>query len=563
MALFKSKGENSKNNYKEIKNIINKNIGSALKTQGQFSELLRLNGCPMRKVGSIGAKIRKQLLEEAKNGDLTEETVMPRAYELIGEFLEISYVKKFEDNVVENNVPHIENNKPLYCGNCGNLIADNSKFCSNCGTKLINNTIICSKCGKINESNSNFCEKCGNDLKNNKPYTREEFEEKVEKIRDNIKSSDFGVVSIAGKTIGNNKIEKDNPNINSGDVKFKSIDLGFDIGKNLNEKLDDIIIEEYGTPDEKVEMELRHSQKRIKTEKKHILYEKYHEANDLYFNHDYENAIVLYREIIDNGEIYDESVLLSYSSLKDCYEMIHDYDSAISVINEHIKVKKEFDLDYDDLEKEIENIKKSEISYKCKGLSQKAVYNFYKGKYDEAKSLFNECVDLGHDNAQTYNLLASIHIRNKDFESAKEVLEKGVENVTWEYSIHNEHNTGLGDRLSNINNYLETGNLIGEPLPYDSESMKSEIKNAKRILKEEDKEKGVKLLENIIKEGTYSNTVYYTLYQTYMKDEKYDSAIRISELAITNLGLFDEDRLNKWDMYKNKAITKKEKEMLK
>ena len=48
-----------------------------------------------------------------------------------------------------------------------------------------------------------------------------------------------------------------------------------------------------------------------------------------------------------------------------------------------------------------------------------------------------------------------------------------------------------------------------------------------------------------------------------MKDEKYDSAIRISELAITNLGLFDEDRLNKWDIYKNKAITKKEKEMLK
>ena len=93
---------NSENDEKEIKDIINENIASSFKTQRPFSQLLMLNGCPMRKVGRIGSKIRKQLLKEAKNGDLTVDTVMPRAYCLIGEFLEISDVKTFEDMAIEN-----------------------------------------------------------------------------------------------------------------------------------------------------------------------------------------------------------------------------------------------------------------------------------------------------------------------------------------------------------------------------------------------------------------------------------------------------------------------------
>lgn len=93
---------NSENDEKEIKDIINENIASSFKTQRPFSQLLMLNGCPMRKVGRIGSKIRKQLLKEAKNGDLTVDTVMPRAYNLIGEILEISEVKTFEDMAIEN-----------------------------------------------------------------------------------------------------------------------------------------------------------------------------------------------------------------------------------------------------------------------------------------------------------------------------------------------------------------------------------------------------------------------------------------------------------------------------
>lgn len=540
--------------------MINKNIANSLMTQHSFSELLKFNGCSNLKLGYTAGKIRQRLLKEARNGDLTVETVMPRAYELIGEFLGISDVKTFKDMDMGYVAPKIEDNKPKYCGNCGSLIAEDSKFCSNCGNKLTFNPIKCSKCGEINEFDSNFCVKCGNNLQeNNNPYTREEFEEKVEQIKEHNNSLDFAVVSINGESIGNSKIEKDNPQLGKHDVKFKSIDYGLNIGKNLNEKLDDMVIENYGTPDEKAEMERRHSQKKIKMQKKDNLYEKFHEASDLYFSHDYENAIKLFKEIINNGEIYDESVSLAYTHLVWCYEEIGDYDSAISVVIEHDKVKKEFGLETDDLEKEIDKIKKSEISSKGKEISKKAISEFYKGNFNESEMLFTECVNLGYNDAQTYNLLASIYIRNKDFESAKKVLEKGVENVSWENSIHNEYGTGLGDRLSNINEYLETGILKGEPLPYDSDPVKSEIKNAKYILKEENKEKGIELLETIIKNGTYSNTTYYTLYQTYMKDEKYDDAIRICDLAIENLGLFDQDRFEKWTKYKDKTISKKEK----
>lgn len=102
---------------KEIKEIINKNIASAFKTQRPFSELLLLNGCPKIKLGLMGTYIRKELLNEAKNGELTPDTVMPRAYELIGEFLGVPEVKTFEDIRTENNTPEIasveENTKKL------------------------------------------------------------------------------------------------------------------------------------------------------------------------------------------------------------------------------------------------------------------------------------------------------------------------------------------------------------------------------------------------------------------------------------------------------------------
>lgn len=93
---------NPNDDEKEIKDIINKNIASAFKTQKPFAELLLLNGCPKIKLGLIGSKIRKELLYEAENEDLTADDVMPRAYELIGKFLKISDVTTFDDIGIEN-----------------------------------------------------------------------------------------------------------------------------------------------------------------------------------------------------------------------------------------------------------------------------------------------------------------------------------------------------------------------------------------------------------------------------------------------------------------------------
>ena len=93
---------NPNDDEKEIKDLINKNIASPFKTQQPFAELLLLNGCPKIKLGLIGSKIRKELLYEAENGDLTPDTVMPRAYELIGKFLKISEVTTFDDIGIEN-----------------------------------------------------------------------------------------------------------------------------------------------------------------------------------------------------------------------------------------------------------------------------------------------------------------------------------------------------------------------------------------------------------------------------------------------------------------------------
>ena len=94
MALLKS---NSDTDIKEIKNVINKNVASSFRTQPSFVELLKLNGCPALKVGVIGSEIRQQLITEAENGDLTPDTVMPRAYTLIGEYLEIKNVRTYND----------------------------------------------------------------------------------------------------------------------------------------------------------------------------------------------------------------------------------------------------------------------------------------------------------------------------------------------------------------------------------------------------------------------------------------------------------------------------------
>ena len=369
--------------------------------------------------------------------------------------------------------------------------------------------VFCHSCGKENEDSSNFCTGCGAKLMNrpvkclrcgeiNAPDSnfcskcgndlkliRDEFEGRTVMIRQRRNPMNFG-----GKAVG--RAHRDNAG-------------GYD------------------NP-----------------------YEKFHRASELYFDHDFENAIPLFEEIIDGSESYSETVGLAYSHLAWCLEEIHDYDGAVSVISQHIEMKRRLGLDYEDLKADIADVRRSEISYRCAKLNRKAVSMFYGGDYDGAERLFSECADMGSNLEQTYDLLASIHIRRRDFESAKMVLEKGVENV--------DPGDNLARRLERIEAYLETGVLRGEAMPYDGKAVKSEIRHAKNVLNY-DREEGIRLLEDILKKGTYSNTAYYTLYHAYMEDERYGDAVRISDLAIESLGLFDSNGLEKWKGYRQMAMS--------
>ena len=159
----------------------------------------------------------------------------------------------------------------------------------------------------------------------------------------------------------------------------------------------------------------------------------------------------------------------------------------------------------------------------------------------------------------TYLLLADIYHRKQDFESEIKVLKKGVENITFEYAIHNESKSGVGDKLENVTYYMENGSFKWDCLPIDDNSIAPKIRQAKSVLKESE-QRGVELLEDILDEGTFNNTVYYTLYKIYLKNGKYNAAISIADEAIDKLGLYSKDRLEKWTKYKDKAIVKKEKE---
>lgn len=117
------------------------------------------------------------------------------------------------------------------------------------------------------------------------------------------------------------------------------------------------------------------------------------------------------------------------------------------------------------------------------------------------------------------------------------ILNIGITRIDSEDFLRNEHKDGLEDILENINNKIETGKFKWNCLPIDTNEVISQISDAKTILKNEDKEKGTALLEEIMSKGTFSNTVYYILYQTYKKDNKYDDCIRVCEMAIDVFGI--------------------------
>ena len=363
---------------------------------------------------------------------------------------------------------------------------------------------------------------------------------------------------------GARKIKKEYRDKLKSKVKVMGQDINIDLSNELDQTLNDAIIENYGTEKEIAELRERQRKKDIKKQNNEIIREKKEKAHNFRVNGEYLEAIKVYREIInDLGD--SDSSLHYYFDIEYCYEDNGDYDKAIEVCNEEIAILKRKGKDYSKVESRKKDFEQKELSYKISAKLSKAKGYYYSFRFDEASDILYECIELGSDRPLNFELLSNIHIRKKELESAVNVLTIGIERVknsklhNHESNLHNNRNTGLIDILENVNHKIETGKFKWDVIPFESEEISKEIKDAKTILKDEDKEKGVELLEEIMANGTYNNTVYYTLYQTYKKDGKYDDAIRVCNKAIESLGYFSNDRYEKWNNYLEKVIVQKEK----
>lgn len=180
-----------------------------------------------------------------------------------------------------------------------------------------------------------------------------------------------------------------------------------------------------------------------------------------------------------------------------------------------------------------------------------------KGLIDDAIKYYEINIKLGADTPATYYGLAALYHYQKDFQAEKTTLEKGIEQC--KNNPNPSHVESMERSLNNVNQFLETGDWKYDCLPNEPVAAHYHIQEAKKILKDEDKEKGILMLEKIMNDDSYNNTVYYTLYQTYKKDKRYDDCIRVCEKAIEVLGFFSNDRKSKWNEYLDKSIQLKEK----
>ena len=271
---------------------------------------------------------------------------------------------------------------------------------------------------------------------------------------------------------------------------------------------------------------------------------------------DIEKAIKLYEDNIATEE-YCRS---SYNELFFIYSNNGDNDKAIDILKRQILKCKEINCeDLDDLIESLKNLKRRVAISRIAKNNQKINELEEKGMYDEIIPLhianLNE-FDEFDDYILPYNVfgLSRAYPYKKDFEKEYDVLNEGYDRLKLKSNTDNDVLKSIFENLKNVESYLKTGKFKRDCLPSDSKQTYFKIKNAKNVLKE-DKEKGILLLENIMEDGSYNNTVYFTLYKTYMAEKRYDDAIRVCNKAIDVLGLFSQDRIEKYTKYIEKIPT--------
>ena len=358
-----------------------------------------------------------------------------------------------------------------------------------------------------------------------KKTPRKEYENKVNEARKTINKIDTGLGENANKTIR----------------------------QELNQKLDDSIIQEYGTPEEKRQLKQRKKQEQKTKDKKIKIHEKIEKAKRM----NDKNSIRIYQEAINESKNYPDLTITTYHQMAETYLHIKQQDKAVQTLQECIEFKKQHHEDYTYETRRIEFINQLNHDSQITQLQKEGENLYYASQFNQAIPVLQEAIDLGSTRYQTFKSLSECYIIKRDLDSAANTLNVGIERMSHLSYLHNERHDGLEDLLDNIEWKIETGNFKWDCLPYDSQENTNRIKEAKAILKE-DEEKGVMMLEDIINNDTFTNTAYYTLYKIYNKDKRYDDCVRICDKAIDVLGYFSKDKLEKWSGYRDNVIGKME-----
>ena len=174
----------------------------------------------------------------------------------------------------------------------------------------------------------------------NKKITFKKIEGSNEVIATKEEAEEF--VNIIKEKIHTNELDKIKINIMGKDFEI-------DFLNEYIQKLDDAIIENYGTDEEIAKLNKRKQEETLKKEKYDELKEKYEKARRM---HDI-NSIKLYYEIIDECESFDEMANMCYNGIIDIYTRIKHYDEAIEVANQLIDILKGLGKDYSNVEKKI------------------------------------------------------------------------------------------------------------------------------------------------------------------------------------------------------------------
>ena len=162
------------------------------------------------------------------------------------------------------------------------------------------------------------------------------------------------------------------------------------------------------------------------------------------------------------------------------------------------------------------------------------------GCFDEAQEIYEEIISSNTYTSITALFdLALIYHRNRDFEKERYTLKLYI-------NKGEVVNPDPHSRLENVEYFLEKGEWKEDCLPSDPKKFYDKTRDAKKFIKEGEKQLGISMLEDLIKEGSYNNTVYYTLYQIYKKEKRFDDCVRISNKAIEMLGFFSKDRKERW-----------------